>query len=204
MTLALWLDLIRTIAVFGAASVAVYGIDAWRREFSGKRKYELAEEVLALFYQARDHIAFMRSPLGNTQEGKSRKPVDGETPEQAKARDEAYVVFERYQANRETFNRLQALRYRFRTIFGSVAEEPFLELNRIVQEVFTAAVMLGNYWSKLAGSSGDLARRRLETIEKYEAIFWEMDPAKDPLAPRIKALTEAIEQVCKPIIQEAS
>jgi hypothetical protein len=109
MTLALWLDLVRTIALVGAAGVAVYGIDAWRRELSGKRKYELAEEVLALFYQARDHIAFLRMPFGSTVEGKSRKPVAGETTEQAKARDQAYVVYERYGVARETFTRVHAL-----------------------------------------------------------------------------------------------
>jgi hypothetical protein len=204
MTLTESLDLARTIAVGFAAGTAVYSINAWRRELSGKRKYELAEEVLALFYQTRDHIAFIRNPGGNSQEGKSRKPIDGETPEEARARDEAYVAFERYQANRETFNRLQALRYRFRAIFGSIAEEPFLELNRIVLEILTAASMLGNYWAKLAGSSGELARLRLQTIEKYEPIFWEMDPATDPVAPRIKAVIEAIEQICRPIIQDAT
>jgi len=37
--------------------VAIYGIDSWRREHKGKRQLELAEETLALFYEARDVIA---------------------------------------------------------------------------------------------------------------------------------------------------
>src|SRR6185503_12342520 len=49
MTPTLWLDAIRTAVILGVAWVTVYNIKAWRRELVGKRKYELAEEVLALF-----------------------------------------------------------------------------------------------------------------------------------------------------------
>jgi hypothetical protein len=120
------------------------------------------------------------------------------------ARDQSYVVFERYELHREAFNRLQALRYRFRAIFGSVAEEPFLDLNKIVQEIFASANILAYYKAKLPGSSGERARLRIEGVEKHEAVFWEMDPAKDPLVPRITAAIEAIERICKPIIQDAA
>lgn len=52
-----WIDLIQGASVIIASCVAIFGINAWRKEFVDKRRIELAEEVLALFYQAKDIIA---------------------------------------------------------------------------------------------------------------------------------------------------
>ena len=46
------LEIVNTIAIIAASVVAIYGINAWRKEFQGKRNIELAEEVLCLFYRA--------------------------------------------------------------------------------------------------------------------------------------------------------
>ena len=60
-----WLGVISAViyalATGFAAGVAIYGIRSWRREFRGKRQIELAEDVLALFYEARDAITAIRS-----------------------------------------------------------------------------------------------------------------------------------------------
>jgi hypothetical protein len=56
-TLKDWIDLIQGVSVIIASGMAFVGIKAWREEFVGKRRIELAEEVLALFYQAKDIIA---------------------------------------------------------------------------------------------------------------------------------------------------
>lgn len=63
-TITEWTGLIRNVLVIIASIVAIYGIRAWRREFIGKRKIELAEEVLALFYETRDIIRYIRDPGG--------------------------------------------------------------------------------------------------------------------------------------------
>lgn len=43
-----WLEVLTQISIL----VAIYGINAWRREYVGKRQLELAEDSLALFYEA--------------------------------------------------------------------------------------------------------------------------------------------------------
>jgi len=39
-----WADVAQSASIIVASVVAIYGIDAWRREFVGKRRMELAEE----------------------------------------------------------------------------------------------------------------------------------------------------------------
>jgi hypothetical protein len=46
------LTFIRDISILIGIWVAIYSIDSWRREFQGKRQIELAEETLAMFYEA--------------------------------------------------------------------------------------------------------------------------------------------------------
>jgi nucleoside phosphorylase len=72
-----------------------------------KRRSELAQEVLALFYEIRDVIRFVRSVhvLGQ----KSTRPRrELESPEVAQARDKAYVLEERLQEHAESFQKLNA------------------------------------------------------------------------------------------------
>ena len=49
MTLNEMAGIAQSISITLAGLFAIYGFDAWRREFVGKRRMELAEEVLALF-----------------------------------------------------------------------------------------------------------------------------------------------------------
>jgi len=46
--------LLTGLATVLAGWAALRSLDAWRRETVGRRKAELAEEVLAQFYRARD------------------------------------------------------------------------------------------------------------------------------------------------------
>ncbi len=65
-------DVITAVSVAIAALAFVVGVNAWRREFVGKRRIELAENVLALFYEAQDAI-LERAQLENVQIMKVKK-----------------------------------------------------------------------------------------------------------------------------------
>ena len=77
------------LATAVAAGMAVYfaakGLSTWRKEMLGRRDAELAEGVLADFYQARDVYKWVRSPGGFSQEAVDRPREDdgnyrGENP----------------------------------------------------------------------------------------------------------------------------
>ena len=68
----------QSVSIIVASLAAVYGFDAWRREFIHKRRVELAELVLELFYKARDVIFEIRSPFGYAREGATRRADEDE------------------------------------------------------------------------------------------------------------------------------
>jgi len=200
------IKILESLAVFTASIVAIFGINSWRREIRGRKKYELAEEVLALFYEARDKISAIRSIHGNVEEGKSRKPNLKETPDEQKALNDAYVIFERYHKNQDTFNRLHALRYRFMAIFGSNKAKPFYDLNKTMNEIFISAHMLGKLWNMRSQTylprGEDEYNKIIKDIQKYEAIFWEGINEPDPITLRVEGIISEIEKICEPILKK--
>lgn len=200
-----WIQIVESLAVIAAALVAIYGISSWRREMKGRKEYELAEEVLALFYEAKDRISAIRSPLGRSDEGKSRQTSPEESPEEKDAFDRAYVVFERYQKHQETFNRLHMLRYRFMALFGREKAKPFDDINKIITKITTAAGILGHYWARLSKTHLPMNEKKYENlikqIEKYRSVIW-LGFEPDPIAPKVDKLIEEIEKTCEPILRK--
>lgn len=122
------IKLIECISIIIASFTAIYGIGAWRREMRGRNEYDLVEEVLVLFYEARDRIRAIRAPFVPVFEEIKRETDTRETKEKKFALDRAYIVMERYQKYQEVFNKLHTLRYRFMALFGEDKVKPFDDL----------------------------------------------------------------------------
>lgn len=199
-------DLLESVAVIAAAVVAAFGVNSWRREHVGKRQLELAEEVLAMFYEAQDAVRAIRSPFGYTNEGRTRKPETNETASQKEWRDRAFVTIERSQQFSPLLSKIRSARYRFIAIFGTEAGEPFLELNRLINELHWAANDYSEHMDHgvhLDTENETTLRERQEESTKLRRILHEF-PSRpdrpDEFGDRLKTLIETIERTCKPII----
>ena len=198
-------ELAKNISVILGALALISGIRAWRREYIGKRKIELAEDTLMLFYQARDAIRDIRNPFGRIGEGSSRQKAENETESETELLNRAYVVYERYQKHEEMFNKLQSTRYRFMARFGRENEIPFVELNKILNEIFIAAQMLGtHYWQRQGRvkMEGEEFKKHLEEMHKYEAIFWFQGEKRDEIGPRVEKVIKQVEDITKSTLAE--
>ena len=67
---------------------------------------------------------------------------------QKKAINEANIIIERYQKYQKTFNRLHALLYRFKVIFGEEKTKPFYDLSKVTSDILNAARRLGSLWQR--------------------------------------------------------
>ena len=198
-------ELAKNISVILGALALISGIRAWKREYIGKRKIELAEDTLMLFYQARDAISEIRNPFGRSGEGSSRQKGDNETESETELLNRAYVVYERYQKHEELFNKLQSTRYRFMARFGRETEVPFVELNKILKDIFIAAQMLGSHYWQSQGRvrmEGDEFKKHLDEMHKYEAIFWFQGENRDEIGPRVERVIKEVEDITKSTLAE--
>jgi len=196
-------NILESISIILAAWAVIIGVNAWRREYIGKRRLELAEDVLALFYEARDAISYIRNPSGHVGEGSTRNADPNESPEEKQINDNAYVVFERYNKRQDLFNKLYSMRYRYMARFGKDSAKPFNELNKIVNEIFVSARMLSHYWKQQGRriwKNDKEFQQHLEEMHKYEAVFWEKGFSEDPVIPRLNTVISDIEAQCNRII----
>jgi len=98
-----WIELLKQSSILIGIWVVIYGIDSWRREHTGKRQIELAEDTLALFYEAVDVIKQIRHPASFSNETEDIAKAEHELDEEYHARKTASIVFSRYNKNQELF-----------------------------------------------------------------------------------------------------
>lgn len=197
------MDLIKGLELIGlliAAWVAIYGIDAWRREHAGKRKLELAEDTLAAFYEAADAIRHIRSPAGYASEISEVIRGDRETEADFEARRNASVVLFRYNQHQELFNKLHAMRYRFMAQIGKKEAQSFEDMRAIVNEILASAHILARLWARDRHLTDIQLEQHRKRLDKFEAVFWEGLPEDDPINPKVAKIIAEVELVCADVI----
>ncbi len=195
----------QAFAVFAACWAIISGIGAWKREFIGKRQIELAEQVLAKFFEIRDAVAFIRNPFSQSSEGSTRRRADHETPEQAQLLDRGYIVVERYAKKESAFVEFSTLKYRFMASFGPSTEAIFSETNSVLNSIFISAQMLATYYWQRQGRvkmEQDEFQRHLDEMHKHEGVFWDIGTETDEVRTKFNAIQAKLEAAVKPCFQE--
>jgi len=193
-------DAITAISALAAASTFLWGVNAWRREFIGRRRIELVENVLASFYEVEDAIREIRNPFSFIGEGKSRKRSEQERSELSELFDRAYIVFERYEKRKRLFAELRSMKYRVMVAFGHDEGKPFEELAGVLNDIFRSAQMLGReYWPKQGKTAmnDEQLKKYIDEMEKHEAVFWYFGEDQDTIGPRVRAIVNKVESLAR-------
>jgi hypothetical protein len=197
-------EFLKSASIVIASCVAIWGINAWRREHVGKKRLDTAEEMLSLFYQARDAIGDIRSPGSFASEASGRARHPNESDDDARIQDMAYIPIARYQRQSELFGKLKSLRYRAMAQFGPHFGKPFDDLDTVLREILTSTSTLANLWRNLGGP--DNAPRNLELQRRLEARIWagaNADGGPDEMAVRVDAIVSEVETLARPQIDRA-
>ncbi len=197
-------ELLKDISLIVASCTAIYGIGSWRRQYRGKKREELAEEALSLFYEAGDAIKHIRHPFSDAGEGSSRKQSENETEAEKKAYDRAYVAFERYNNNIELFSKLHSIRYRFMTQFGVEAAKPFVDLRKLLNKILVTAQTLAGIWARQRSHfrTEQQEKEHYDFRDKLEAILWDQLADDDPINQLLDNCVSDLEKTCRDIISD--
>lgn len=195
-------EILRDITVIIGICIAIYNINSWRREHIGKRKIELAEDTLTLFYEAVDVIHYLRNPGSFASETEDIKQMNGESEDAYQARKNAGVLLKRYNEHQELFSRIHAMRYRFMVQIGKEEAKSFDELRKITIELITSARRLSRLWARSDFRTEEQWTKHQQDVEKYESIFWEGLQENDQINPRVEKVLLDIERICHKIIRQ--
>ena len=195
----------QAVSVVAACWAIITGVGAWKREFIGKRKIELAEETLAAYFEIKDAIAFIRSPFSSGTEGSSRERAAHETDADRQLLDRGFIVFERYEKKKEIFVKFSILKYKFMAVFGPKTENVFTETQQIVNSIFASANMLATYYWQRQGRvqmEADEFQRHLDEMRQHEGIFWDRYNDNDEIREKLSTIQTELESVTKPCFEE--
>jgi hypothetical protein len=152
--------------------------------------------LLAGFYRARDILTWARFPASDdNHDGEDDRPGAGPEDEELE-RGEIFTPVDRLTKESQVFSELQASRYRFMAYFGEEAARPFEEIRAIHSEVIDSAHnLIRTYGQEQTGS--EEARRN-----QWEAAIGWGEGGGDTLRRRLDLAVKAIEQTCRPLIEE--
>jgi hypothetical protein len=185
---------VTAVAACLAAVFAFRGLHTWKSETLGRRKAELAEDLISGFYEARDIIMFARSPGSYSSEWEGIKLGEhDDLPEETK---ELLLPLARIDRNRKPLADLHAKRYRARALFGGQIDEAFSALQTVealMRTSFRIAFARAKHHPKNGnGLSAD------ETYRKHEArLFWDGDN-EDEIKKELDAAVARVERMCSP------
>lgn len=196
----------QAVAVVSACWAIISGVGAWKREFIGKRRIDLAEQLLAKFFEVKDAVRYIRNPWSSVQEGKIRERAESESSEESQLLDRAFVVVERYQEKERVFAEFNTLKYRCMASFGPQTETIFADTNRAVNSVFVSARLLATHYWKRQGRvpmTSDEFEKHLEGMRRHEGIFYDLGSEDDEIRRQLEAVQKSLETVTAPCFQEA-
>jgi hypothetical protein len=145
--------LIQTLCGACVAFIAVYINQSWttKREIA-KRRLDIAEDVLATFYETGDSIRYIRmGSTGFIVEGTTRPRHADEDPQLTADLDRAYVTNVRYLARQKAFAKFSERKYKCFAVFGvDRCRKPFQMIEKVIEDLYLSANRLGNeYYPKL-------------------------------------------------------
>lgn len=195
----------QSVAIIAACWAIISGVGAWKREFIGKRKIELAENVLAAFFEINDAIAFIRNPFSSNKEGTTRKINPGETDADTNLLNRGYVVVERYEKKEDIFSKFNILKYKFMAVFGPETEEIFSDTNRIIHSIISSSRLLATHYWKRQGRvkmEADEFQKHLDEMHHHEGIFWDINKEEDEIRTKLSQIQINLEKITKPCFEE--
>jgi hypothetical protein len=197
-TFAQFLNCLEGLAVITASCVAIWGINAWRREHVRKHRIDLAEKTLALFYEARDVINATRSALGQTGDTELVETWTSEGhPGPGEPTQPPILALRLSRRQRRLFSRIHALQFRFAAVFEQAAAQPFHDLLKVRRDVLDAEYEYLLSQHDVHRTGEDHMRRMTELIHTMHSGRNDSDPT----TRRLNEIVERIEQVCRPVIE---
>jgi hypothetical protein len=189
--------LVQMVVVLITAFVAVRGLSAWRAQMVGKRKVEIAEQVLVNFYAARDVFQWVRTSSFGAGEGESRKPSEPEPDQVRQMRNVYYIPIERLVREKELFAKLNAQRYEFTAYFGKQNITAFQSITNIHNSIIADAQLL----VRIAQYDAALLPVMTARDEMLNRLGWGKAERPDDTDKAIDAAVSKIEQLCRPILE---
>jgi len=127
-------DVVRGLSAMIVAILGFLGFSQWRRELSGKTKFQIARKLAILATKYRDKINYARSIITYSGESSDRKKEDSETTGEANILDEYYARQKRALEVRKSLRNLLVTKWEAEIVLDKDIEKYLLPLVKLDSE----------------------------------------------------------------------
>lgn len=188
-------ELLTIIATGVGSYVALGGLNAWKRETTGKRDIELCQAVIEKFYEAEHRMRILRSPMSYAHEGDARKGEPNENDDERYRRNMLFVPLARFNEQYEFWTDLLSYKFRMKALFGEETVAAFDKVDQALRS-FRAAAQT-RYQALYSNQDG----LNSESRQMFEKTIWEFGSEEDAIAEQMKEAIREMEKVCIPIVR---
>lgn len=179
------------ISNLGLLILAGLGLNSWYKEYKYKKRSELAEEILCMFYQMQDVISWVRCPLALHYEMTEIKNQLGPASDCDANEKYAYLVPKlRIQEKRDFISSFYALKYPAKVKLNKELAPCFDIVKKYINSI---SINSSHLFSSNKGLS-------LKSREKMEAIIWEGVGEPDTIVQDVSKIVKNVECICEKYI----
>ncbi len=129
-------DVVVALAALIAAIVAFRGVKQWRKELTGKAKFEIARKMALLGFQFQERFRQARGPITFAGESAERIKSEDETPQERVALDEHFARQARLRPLGEILEELRSVNWEAKIILRQDFQEEIKPLEKSFRELF--------------------------------------------------------------------
>ncbi len=157
-------------AVLGLSAIAVVvfawkGLKTWRRELTGRAKFETARSMMRLGFELRANCEAVRNPVTRSSEWDDRIPQDEETQAQAQVLNEWYAKAKRLNFVIESLNKVMEIKWEAEILLDESSVESIKEAVRSYRESYVDL-------SSAIETYFDIRHDEVRTGDRYKDQEW--------------------------------
>ena len=170
-------DVLLAIAAIVGSSIAVIGLNTWKKQIKSRADYELAKALLVDIYELREAVSSVRNPfmLGEEQAVPDQDVKSAKSPEHEHAVRLGYAYQKRWENVSAVTARMYARMNEAEVLWGPRVRQQFSKLMRVVNELW---VTLRMYFDDI--QRGREYRLPEKDLERRNSIIYGVgDPNSD-------------------------
>lgn len=186
------------VAAIITSTVAIYGLQSWKRELRGKTNFDIARKLLKSAYLLRDEIRSSRSPMIFADEFPKEYPgALGKVSREEKLEAYSYIYQNRWKPISVALQEFDSFSLEAESIWGAEIRERCKKLRGCAHTLFTAMQ------TELDFISAGETSRRDEFYENNRKELYAFKKDENPLSIKISESIKELENELRPHMQRS-
>ena len=194
-------DVLVALTAIVVAGGAIYGLRTWKRELTGKAKFDVARNVMFYSFKLNEDFKYARSPFTNADEMAARLKGENESPDKAHWLDVWYARNIRLQPAYEDIRKMQEAAWEAEIVLGDEAgklvSESVILLRKSLVEL---SVAIDVYHRTMLQESGrTFVNSDQDFLRRQEDIMWSR--SDDKFSEGVEQAIDQLSSALKPYVR---